>query len=312
MKKIIIGSVSLAALGLAFGGIVSAQNMNSGSNTNSNQSNSNSQVNFMSESVLRVGSRGQDVVTLQMFLQGRGFLRMPNGVAYGYFGKLTSSALAQYQASIGLTPSGNFDSTTRGKVMSEMNMSGNGNQMNSNPNTKAASLRVLLNSINREHANLASIALRKGFDGAADFQASAKALDNNSIEIAKSVGSVYGPEAEREFLEIWRSHINFFVDYTVASKANDNTKKAKAVSDLAGYVNRISDFLSKANPNLPREAVHQVVTEHVRLLRSTIDKHFAGDYEASYTEQHATDVQIGTQVADTVAGAIVKQFPEKF
>jgi hypothetical protein len=102
------------------------------------------------------------------------------------------------------------------------------------------------------------------------------------------------------------------VNYTLASKAHDQVKKDMAVADLAGYVNRVSDFLSNANPNLPRDAVHQIVTEHVRLLRSTIDKHFAGDYSGSYTDQHATDVQIGTALADTVAGAIVKQYPERF
>ena len=296
MKKILVGSIGMILLAaIAFNGIAFGQNMSTTGNSTE----------------LGVGSRGQDVTTLQMFLQSKGYFTLPNKASYGYFGPMTKNALIRYQNAQELAPNGRYDASTREKVKSEMG-TGNMNGMTSNTNTKAASLRVLLNSLNREHANLAAIALRNGFEGSADFEASAKALDNNSIEIGKSIGSVYGPAAEAQFLEIWRSHITFFVDYTLASKANDEVKKQKAVADLANYVNRTADFLSQANPNLPREAVHQVVTEHVRLLRSTIDKHFAGNYPASYTEQHAMDVQIGTQVADTVAGAIVKQFPSKF
>ena len=299
MKKQLITATTLALLiGTGVGATVSyvgAQTQNT------------AMAQAVGSSTISMGARGQEVVALQTLLEAKGFLVLPPGVAKGYFGSLTKKALMSYQSSNELEPTGSYDSESK-HFLTAQSMS----SMTSDTNTKAASLRVLLNALNREHANLASIALRKGFDGAKDFAASAKGLDNNSIEIAQSIGAVYGQEAETKFLEIWRSHITFFVNYTLASKANDQDKKAQAVKDLGTYVDKISDFLSSANPNLPREAVHQVVTEHVRLLMSTIDKHFAGDYNGSYTMQHATDVQIGTQIADTIAGAIVKQYPEKF
>ena len=258
---------------------------------------------------LTVGSRGDDVSELQGYLQEKDFLHIPAGVAQGYFGKLTRSALLRFQASVGHSQTGEYDTDTEVKLTGKNHDGGNNTPMT---NTKAAGLRVLLNSINREHANLASIALRKGYDGAPDFDASFKALDNNSIEIGNSITSVYGADAGAKFLEIWRSHIVYFKNYTVASKTNDQAGKDKAVQDLATYVNNISTFLSQANPNLPFDAVHSLVATHVGLLKDTIDQHFAGNYSASYTQQHATDVQIGTGVADAVAGAIVKQFPERF
>ena len=178
--------------------------------------------------------------------------------------------------------------------------------------TKAASLRVLLKALNREHANLASETLRHVHDNDPSTAAAAGALDKNSLALAQSIEDVYGPEAEKQFLEIWRSHINFFVAYSTAASKNDTAGMAKAEADLAGYVNRISDFLSGANPNLPRAAVHQVVSKHVALLKSTVDAHADGEFAASHDRQRATDAQIGTEVADTVAGAIVKQFPQKF
>lgn len=262
----------------------------------------------MSSESLKYGSQGDQVVELQTILIEKGFLKNKS-FSRGYFGPLTAKALKKAQLSFGLSETGEYDSETESMLT--------GNHMGMmknmpNPNTKSADLRVLLNSINREHANLASIALRKGFDGAPDFDASFKALDNNSVEIGNSITSVYGADAGAKFLEIWRSHIVFFKNYTVASKTKDQAGKDKAVQDLAQYVNNISDFLSKANPNLPYDAVHGLVSTHVGLLKDTIDQYFNGNLSASYTKQHATDVQIGTGVADAVAGAIVKQYPDKF
>ncbi len=85
----------------------------------------------------------------------------------------------------------------------------------------------------------------------------------------------------------------------------------EAVKNLGGYVDAISDFFSQANPNLPREAVHQLVSDHVALLKAAVDTYGAGDYAGSYAKEREADQQIGT-IADTTAGAIVKQYPEKF
>ncbi len=177
--------------------------------------------------------------------------------------------------------------------------------------TKAADLRVVLNALEREHVDLASAATRNGFDGSADFKASADALDANSVSLAKAVGSVYGAKAETKFLEIWRSHIGFFVDYTVAAKGGDKAGMDKAVTNLGGYADAISDFLSGANPNLPREAVHQLITDHIGLLKTTVDTYGAKDFAGSYAKQHEASEQVG-KIADAISGAIVKQSPDKF
>ena len=177
--------------------------------------------------------------------------------------------------------------------------------------TKAAGLRVVLNNLEAQHVDLASAATRAGFDGSPMFQASAGALDNNSVALSKAIGSIYGADAESKFLEIWRSHITFFVNYTVAAKKGDKAGMDKAVSDLNGYVSAISDLLGGAT-GLPKEAVASLVTEHVGLLKSAVDKHGAGDYAGSYTAQQQARDQITSKIADTLAGAIVKQSPDKF
>ena len=177
--------------------------------------------------------------------------------------------------------------------------------------TKSADLRVLLSGLEKEHVSLASQATRNGFDGSGDFAASAAQLDANSVQLADTVGSVYGQAARDKFLEIWRSHITFFVNYTVAAQKGDKVGMDKAVKDLGGYIDAISDFFSGANPNLPREAVKQLITEHVTLLKAAVDTYGAKDFAGSYAKEHAAYEQIGT-IADAISGAIVKQYPAKF
>src|SRR5215470_13033206 len=72
--------------------------------------------------------------------------------------------------------------------------------------------------------------LRAALDGReAEFKAAADALDANSVEISKAIGSVYGEGAEQAFLPVWRRHIGFAVDYTVGVATKDQVKQQKAV-----------------------------------------------------------------------------------
>jgi hypothetical protein len=66
---------------------------------------------------LTVGSTGADVTALQSLLISKGFLTMPAGVAEGYFGALTQSAVAKWQASAGISPAvGYFGPKSRAAV----------------------------------------------------------------------------------------------------------------------------------------------------------------------------------------------------
>ena len=62
---------------------------------------------------MAVGSTGDDVVILQGLMSELGYLQVPAGVPLGYFGSLTRNAVAQYQASLGVSPAdGNFGPMT--------------------------------------------------------------------------------------------------------------------------------------------------------------------------------------------------------
>ena len=179
-------------------------------------------------------------------------------------------------------------------------------------NGKAAALRAGLNTLFQEHVYLASAATGAALGGReAEFKAAAGALDENSVAIASAIGSVYGADAEKAFLPLWRRHIGFVVDYTVGVATKDAGKQNTAVSSLVEYTNDFGAFLSAANPNLPKTVVADLVKHHVVTLKSVIDAQAAGDAAKAYS---ATRMAAGhmRMIADPLADAIVKQFPDKF
>lgn len=172
----------------------------------------------------------------------------------------------------------------------------------------SSDLRTGLNSLFREHVFLAAAATGAALAGRdAEFKAAAGSLDANSVDISKAIGSVYG----QAFLPLWRKHIGFVVDYTVGVATKDDAKKNKAVSDLVQYTQDFGAFLSSANPYLPKEVVANLVKEHVLTLKDVIDAQATGNPEKSYMAIRTAAGHMG-MIADPLAAAIAKQFPERF
>src|SRR5215813_1085989 len=181
-----------------------------------------------------------------------------------------------------------------------------------NPQTAAAGLRSSLNVALREHAYLAGAATNAALGGRdAEFTAAAAALDANSVDIARAIGSVYGTDAEQAFLPLWRRHVGFFVDYTVGVATKDRAKQDKAVGDLIGYTQDFGAFLQSANPNLPKQVVADLVKHHVITLKSVVDAQAANDQTGAYTAMRAAAGHM-QMIADPLAVAIVKQFPDRY
>jgi hypothetical protein len=176
----------------------------------------------------------------------------------------------------------------------------------------ASELRTGLHTLLREHVYLAAAATGAALGGrTAEFQAAAAALDANSVDIAKAVGSVYGADAEQAFLPLWRKHIGFTVDYTVGVATKDKVKQEKAVADLVRYTQDFGAFLSSADPNLRKDAVADLVKTHVLTLKEVIDAQASGNVVQAYAAlRHAADHM--AMIANPLADAIVEQFPIKY
>ena len=172
----------------------------------------------------------------------------------------------------------------------------------------ASDLRVTLDNLFGEHAVLAMNATNAGISGSKAFPAAAKTLDNNSVALSKAIASIYGAKAGQTFLNgkfMWRDHIKFFVDYTVAKAKKDTAGQNKAVTNLKQYTVTFGKFLSTAT-GLPTLAVQNDLLGHVLELKNQLDAYAAGNYPKAASDYHAAYNHM-FMTGDLVAGAIAKQ-----
>ncbi|HEY7177552.1 MAG TPA: hypothetical protein VH305_00130 [Gaiella sp.] len=172
----------------------------------------------------------------------------------------------------------------------------------------ASDLRNTLNQLLGEHAVLAMNATNLGVTGSKAFPAAAKTLDENSVALSQAIGSLYGAKAGKTFLDgpfMWRAHVKFFVDYTVATAKRDEAAKAKAVANLKTYTVKFGDFLAGAT-GLPKLAVRNDLLGHVLELKTQLDDYAAHRYaKAGDDYRHAYAHMFMT--GDLLAGAIAQQ-----
>jgi len=174
--------------------------------------------------------------------------------------------------------------------------------------SEAAALRATLTSLLSDHVWLAGNALDTAVQNKGDLKdpqvvGAVKALDANSVALAKAIGSVY-PEAEKPFLASWRQHIGFFVNYTLGKATKDDKQVAKAKADLNKYRTSFGQLINSVVPELPADAVAEELVPHVNSLFAAIDASVAGkpDYQAKLTM--AADHMVMT--AEILAGGIAK------
>ncbi|MGH3665965.1 MAG: hypothetical protein ACRDU8_07750, partial [Egibacteraceae bacterium] len=141
--------------------------------------------------------------------------------------------------------------------------------------------------------------------------AAVKALDDNSVALADAIGSVYGDDAREQFLDAWRAHIGFFVDYTLG-KATDNRQMVrKASNDLDGYRQDFGALIEGATEGgLTQDAVAEALVPHVTSTKKAIDSVVAGDGKAFNRLRQANSHLPG--IATALSGAIVEQMPDQF
>ena len=106
MKKI---SSIILMLALAFAFVASTASADAG---------------FQFSKQLKLGSRGADVSALQTILVSKSLLTMPAGVAMGYYGSLTTSAVKAYQSLKGISTVGQVGPATRAALNAESTVVG--------------------------------------------------------------------------------------------------------------------------------------------------------------------------------------------
>lgn len=180
----------------------------------------------------------------------------------------------------------------------------------------AATLQRDLTGLLASHEYLAGITVYTAVGAKGDLedptvQAASGALDDNTKDLAAAIGSIYGPEAEKQFLDLWRAHIGFFVDYTLGVATDNPAMQKKALKNLDGYRADFGALIEGATEGgLTQDQVAEALQPHVESTVIAIDATVAGDADAFDKLQEAAGHLPG--IATALSGAIVAQFPDKF
>ena len=182
--------------------------------------------------------------------------------------------------------------------------------------TGAAELRAGLTSLLQEHVYLAGAAIATAVQAGGDLEAPAvssavETLDANSVSLSEAVASVYGEDAGAQFLELWRNHIGFFVEYTLGGATGDTTQQDAAKAKLDDYRADFGAFIDSATGGgLAADTVAENLEVHVDTLIEAIDAVLAGSPDVFPQLREAAQHMPSTAMA--LSSAIAAQFPDRF
>ena len=133
----------------------------------------------------------------------------------------------------------------------------------------------------------------------------------NAKQIAASIEPFYGKGASEKMLNLLVGHYTAVKQYLDATAAGNTAKQDAATRALTENAGEIAVFLSGANPNLPRDAVRGLLLahggHHIQQIQQLRDKQYAQEAQTwSAMKDHMY------VIADTLTGALAKQFPAKF
>ncbi|MES2471197.1 MAG: peptidoglycan-binding domain-containing protein [Patescibacteria group bacterium] len=176
---------------------------------------------------LTVGSTGASVTALQDLLISKGFLTIPAGTAKGYFGQLTKSAVAAWQASVGLPATGYFGPLSRAKVNGAgmVVIPGSGTGTVTCPTGMTCTPASNPSSNNGDEGQLVEI------DNANDTE--------SSVEEGDEEAYVVGAEVEAEDSDMIISRVD--VDFTLTDASTGSS------DNLDDYITEVSIFLDGKN-----------------------------------------------------------------
>jgi hypothetical protein len=84
----------------------------------------------------------------------------------------------------------------------------------------------------------------------------------------------------------------------------------KAIVELMQYTQDFGAFLGSANPNLPKDAVAELVKTHVLTLKDVIDLQASCNAAQVYAASRQSADHMA-MISNPLADAITKQFPAK-
>jgi hypothetical protein len=158
------------------------------------------------------------------------------------------------------------------------------------------------------HARDYALAVHAG--NQADATAAADKVVENARQISGAVAGFYGQAGGDQMLTLLGGHWGAVKAMTDARVAKDEGGATKAMEGLNANAAAIAKFLAGANPNLPEDTVHGLMLAHGAHHSQQINLILADDTAGEAQEWAAMQSHMD-MIADALAAAIAKQFPDK-
>jgi hypothetical protein len=133
----------------------------------------------------------------------------------------------------------------------------------------------------------------------------------NAKEIAGAIAPFYGQAASDQLFSLLAGHYGAIKEYLDAAVKQDSSGGATATDHLTANAQEIAAFLSGANPNLPEDALEELLMAHGGHHLQQIQEVQAGQFDKEAATWSAMKGHIYV-IADALTDALAKQFPEKF
>jgi hypothetical protein len=134
-----------------------------------------------------------------------------------------------------------------------------------------------------EHEVLATEAMRARVTDAPDFSAVAGALNQNTKDLAGTIGAIFGDRAGAGFQSLWADHLDAFLDYTDAVRAGDDARKERAMQTLDSFQNEFSRFLDDTTKGkLPADTLAAAFAEHDHMLLDQVEAYAGKQYPRAH------------------------------
>jgi len=148
-------------------------------------------------------------------------------------------------------------------------------------------------------------------DDKPDAMAAANRLMKNQEDIGNAIAAYYGAAASQQLTALLKQHISIAVDLVKAAKAGDKAAQKQADDRWQANAVDIATFLSKANPNWPKDTLVEMMKTHLSTTTAEVVARLTHDWDADVKAYDAVYDHI-LMMADALTEGIIKQFPEKF
>jgi len=146
--------------------------------------------------------------------------------------------------------------------------------------------------------------------GSPSLDATTKRLLKNQDDIGNAVAVYYGAAAGSKLAGLLKQHILIAADVVSAAKANDSGKLADADKRWHANAEDIAEFLSKANPNWPKQTLQSMLNEHLSLTTQEATARLQNRWDDDIAAFDKVIAQ-AMMMADALTDGIAKQFPGK-